>query len=160
MDDLKLFARSDAQLEVLLRTVHMFSNDVHLSFGLDKCAKLSVSRGKVGLPGPLTLSPDVSIRELNTGEFYKYLGFFESEGLDCSSSKQMLLEVYKMRLSLIWKSYLSGPRILKVRATNSFCIAILTYEFGVIPWTKQEISQIDVQTRKLLTATCNHHPRI
>ena len=157
MDDLKLFARSDAQLEVLLRTVHMFSNDVRLSFGLDKCARLSVRRGKIGLSGPLTLSPDVSIHELNTGEFYRYLGFFESEGLDCSGSKQTLLEVYKRRLSLVWRSYLSGPR--KVRATNSFCIPILTYGFGVIPWTKQEISQIDVQTRKLLTATCNHHPR-
>ena len=75
MDDLKLFARSDAQLEVLLRTVHMFSNDVRLLLGLDKWARLSVRRGKIGLSGPLTLSPDVSIHELNTGEFYRYLGF-------------------------------------------------------------------------------------
>ena len=81
----------------------------------------------IGLSGHLTLSPDVSIREVNTGEFYRYLGFFESEGLDCSGSKQILLEEYKRRLSLVWKSYLSGP--CKVRATNSFCIPILTYGF-------------------------------
>ena len=47
MDDLKLFAKSDAQLERILRTVHMFSHDVCLSFGLDKCAKCSVIRGRL-----------------------------------------------------------------------------------------------------------------
>jgi len=46
-----------------------------------------------------------------------------------------------------------------VRATNSFCVPVLTYGFGVIPWTKHEVAQIDVATRKLLSATCNHHPR-
>jgi len=157
MDDLKLFAKSDVQLETLLRTVHMFSTDVCLAFGLDKCAKLSVVRGKVVSSGSITLSQDVDIHELNVGECYKYLGFFEAEGLDCNDGKQKILELYKKRLSLIWKSYLSGPR--KVRATNSFCVPVLSYGFGVIPWTKQEISHIDVQTRKLLTATNNHHPR-
>ena len=88
MDDLKLFAKSDTQLEILLRTVHMFSDDVCLSFDLDKCAKLSVSRGKIGQSGPMTLSHDVDIHELNVGECYKYLGVFESEGLDCDESKR------------------------------------------------------------------------
>jgi len=32
------------------------------------------------------------------------------------------------------------------------------YGFEIIPWTKQEITQFDVQTRMLLIATCNHHP--
>ena len=31
--------------------------------------------------------------------------------------------------------------------------------FGIIPWTVKEIEQFDVSTRKILTATCNHHPR-
>ena len=75
----------------------MFSDDMRLSLGLDKCAKLPVTRGKIGLSGPLKLSHDVDIRELNTGEFYKYLGFFESEGLDCGGSKQQLLKAYMKR---------------------------------------------------------------
>jgi len=48
---------------------------VCLSFGLDKCAKLSVTKGKIGLSGLMTLSNNVDIRELNIGECYKYLGF-------------------------------------------------------------------------------------
>ena len=55
MDDLKLFTGSDRHLETLLRTVHMFSADVGLTFGLDKCAKLSVVRGKFKPAGDAVL---------------------------------------------------------------------------------------------------------
>ena len=136
MDDLKLFAGSDIHLETLLRTVHMFSADMGLTFGLDKCAKLSVVRGKLKPAGDAVLLAGINIGELSVGETYKYLGLFEAEGLDCSGSKT-ILEVYLKRLSLIWKSYLSGPR--KVRATNSFCVPLLSYGFGIIPWTKKRL---------------------
>jgi len=115
--------------------------------------KLSVTRGKICSTGLVKLSQDTDIRELNVGEFYKYLGFFESEGLDCDGNKK-ILEMYKKSLTLIWKSYLSGPQ-----ATNSFCVPTLTYGYGVISWTKHEITQMDTQPRKVLSATYNHHPR-
>ena len=107
--------------------------------------------------GDAVLPRGVNIRELWVGETYKYLGLFEAEGLDSGGSKRMILEAYLKRLSLIWKSYFSGPR--KVRATNSFCVPLLSYAFRLIPWTKKEISQIDVKNRKLLTAAYSHHPR-
>ena len=47
IDDLKLFTKSGAQLNNLLHTVHMFSCDVCLSFGFDKCSNCSVTRGKI-----------------------------------------------------------------------------------------------------------------
>ena len=52
---------------------------------------------------------------------------------------------------------MNGPR--KVRLTNSFCVPLLPYGFALIPWTKEEIVEFDVKTRKLLTASCNHNPR-
>ena len=39
MDDLKLYAKNDEQLESLLHTVKMFSDDINMQLGLDKCAK-------------------------------------------------------------------------------------------------------------------------
>ena len=71
MDDLKLYARSDTHLETLLCTVHMFSADVGLTFGLDKCAKLSVVRGKLKPSGEAVLPARINIRELSVGETYK-----------------------------------------------------------------------------------------
>jgi len=75
MDDLKSFAKNDSELEILLCTVQMFSDDVGLSFGLDKCAKVLVSRGKISGKGYILLDGESNIDELNVGETYKYLGF-------------------------------------------------------------------------------------
>ena len=37
MDDLKLFAKNDQQLQGLLNIVKQFSDDIRMEFGLDKC---------------------------------------------------------------------------------------------------------------------------
>ena len=47
MDDLKLYAKNDGDLEGLLHTVKMFSDDINMQFGLDKCAKATFKRGKL-----------------------------------------------------------------------------------------------------------------
>ena len=47
MDDLKLFAKDDNDLEGLLQTVKKSSNDISMSFGLDKCAKATFKRGNL-----------------------------------------------------------------------------------------------------------------
>ena len=46
MDDQKLFAKDDNDLKGLLQTVK-FSDDIIMSFGLDKCAKATYKRGKL-----------------------------------------------------------------------------------------------------------------
>ena len=40
---------------------------------------------------------------------------------------------------------------------NIFATPIFTLTFGILDWTKNEILQIDVQTRKILTFTGNFH---
>ena len=40
MDDLKLYARSNKEIESLVNTERIFSDDNHMQFGLDKCAKV------------------------------------------------------------------------------------------------------------------------
>ena len=136
----------------------MFSADVGLTFGLDKCAKLSVVRGKSKPSGDVIHSARVNIRELLVGETYKYLGLFEAEGRDCGGSKRMILEAYLKQLSLIWKSYLSGPR--KVRATNSFVFHYYHMVSDLFLGLKiKEITLFDVKAKKLLIAAHSQHPR-
>ena len=48
---------------------------------------------------------------------------------------------------------------MKVKATNSFCVPVLTYGFCIVWWTVKEIEQFDVLTRRVLFTTCSHHPR-
>lgn len=37
MEDLKLFSKSESQIDSLLKTVQKYSNDVRMQFGISKC---------------------------------------------------------------------------------------------------------------------------
>ena len=47
MDDLKLFGKSERQIESLVNTVHAVSDDIGMEFGIKKCGVLIMKRGKV-----------------------------------------------------------------------------------------------------------------
>ena len=47
MDDLKLYAQSNKEIESLVNTVRIFSDDIHMQCGLDKCAKVTINKGKL-----------------------------------------------------------------------------------------------------------------
>ena len=46
MDDLKLYGKSSNELESLLITVRILSTDISMEFGLEKCATLTIYKGK------------------------------------------------------------------------------------------------------------------
>ena len=46
MNDLKLYSKSEKTLDFLIQTVRIFSEDIGMQFGIDKCAMLVVKRGK------------------------------------------------------------------------------------------------------------------
>ena len=47
MDDLKLFSKSEEQIDTLVRTVYVFSTDTGMEFGMKKCGIFTMKRGKV-----------------------------------------------------------------------------------------------------------------
>ena len=46
MDDPKVYANNEKDLESLIQTVRIFSEDIGMEFGLSKCAILIMKRGK------------------------------------------------------------------------------------------------------------------
>ena len=46
MDDLTFYAKSEKDIESLIQTARIFSEDIGLESGLDKCAILIMKRGK------------------------------------------------------------------------------------------------------------------
>ena len=42
-------------------------------------------------------------------------------------------------------------------AHNIFAVPVFTLIFGILDWTKDEIQNIDIRTRKILTCTGNYH---
>jgi hypothetical protein len=47
MDDLKLIAKSEEELRKQVQTVKTFSDDIHVDFGLEKCAKITFKKGQL-----------------------------------------------------------------------------------------------------------------
>ena len=45
MDDLKLTAKSEEELRKQIQTVKTVSDDIHMDFGLEKCAKITFKKG-------------------------------------------------------------------------------------------------------------------
>ena len=47
MADLKLYARNEKSLELLIQSVHVFNNDIGMEFGVEKCAVVTMKKGKM-----------------------------------------------------------------------------------------------------------------
>ena len=47
MDDLKLYSRSEKGFDSLVQTVRVFSEDIGMEFGIEKCATLVMQKGKI-----------------------------------------------------------------------------------------------------------------
>ena len=47
MDDLKLFGKNEEQIDSLVKTVHIFSKDIGMEFGIKKCGMLVMKKGKI-----------------------------------------------------------------------------------------------------------------
>ena len=81
MDNLKLIAKLEEELQKQIQTVKTFSDDVHMEFGLEKCAKITFKRGKIIQSQNLLLDVTREIQALEQGKTYRYLGIEEREGV-------------------------------------------------------------------------------
>jgi len=71
MDDLKLIAKSEEELQKQIQIVKTFSDDIHMEFGLEKCAKIAFKRGKLVHSQNLVIDVNREIQELDQWKSYK-----------------------------------------------------------------------------------------
>jgi hypothetical protein len=64
MDDLKLIAKSEEELQRQIQTVKSFSDDIHMEFRLEKYAKITFKRGKLISSQNLVTGSNREIHEL------------------------------------------------------------------------------------------------
>jgi hypothetical protein len=74
MDDLKLIAKPEEELRKLIQTVKTFSDDIHMDFGLEECAKITFKKGKLIHSQNLIIDINREIQKLEQGKTHKYLG--------------------------------------------------------------------------------------
>ena len=157
MDDLKLYSKTSSELESLLNTVRIFSNDIEMEFGLDKSATLVLNKGKPTQLENVKLPNNEIIKGLSLQESYKYLGILQGDNIKHDQVKEKTSKEYLKRLRKILKSKLNGGNSIK--AINSWAVPVIRYTAGIIDWTKSELDELDRKTRKIMSANRALHPQ-
>ena len=157
MDDLKLFARSDQQLQGLLNIVKHFSDDIRMEFGLDKYVKATFFRGKLVKAKNITLDTTTVITDLDPVESYKYLWVTEGDGIQHSSIRKNIRKECFRRVRSVLRSELNARN--RIDAINSLALPVVTYSFTIINCSFTEVKKVDTKIRKLLTMHRMHHPK-
>ena len=92
MDDIKLFAKNEKELETLIHTVRIYSREIGMEFGIEKCAMLVMKRGKRQLTDGMELPNQDKIKTLAENETYKYLGILKADTIKQGEMKEKILK--------------------------------------------------------------------
>ena len=79
IDDLKLYSKKEQEQVGELKIVKQFSDDIGMEFGLEKCTKACMKKGKLTSAGNIVIDEDTEIQELDQERVYKYLGVDERD---------------------------------------------------------------------------------
>ena len=157
MDDLKLYGKDKDQLDSLVQTVRIFSSDIGMTFGIEKCAMAEMKRTKLIDSDGLDRREGEKIRSLQDEEAYKYLGALENDKSKSTEMMDILRHEYFRRVKKILRSKMKAENI--IQAINSTAVSLIQYGAGIIGWRKDELNDIDRKTRKLFTMHRSMHPQ-
>ena len=157
MDDLKLYGKTAVKLESLVNTVRIFSSDISMEFGFDKCTTLAMYRGNMQKTEGIRLPNNSMIRSLELHEGYKYLGVLQADNIRHGEVKEQAKQEYLKRARKALKSKLNAGNV--IQAINGWAIPVLRYTAGIVDWTSAELDDIDRKTRKLMTSNGALHPQ-
>ena len=156
MDDVKLYASKSDEIDSLVQTMRVCTQDRGMKFGIKKCATLILKRGKISCSEGINLGNNEIIGEVGN-DGYKYLGIAEKDGICHEQVKESSRREYFKRLTSLCKSKLNSGNLLL--AINTWAVPLLRYNAGIINWNKEEMEDMDRKTRKMLSRYGALHPR-
>ena len=148
MDDLKLYGKSQDEIDALLGLVQEYSNDIGMVFGMDKCAVLGIKKGKRVECSGVELPSGDMMNEVDD-EGYKYLGVLQDAIAKNREMKEKVGKEYLRRVKLLSKSKLYAGNL--VNGINAWAVGVIRYSAGILDWTCNELKKLDTKTRKILT---------
>jgi len=154
MDDIKLYAKNERDIDSLIHLTRVFSSDIGMTFGLEKCGRLIVNRGNTIRTQGIDL-PEGHIDDVT--ESYKYLGILQSHGNHDEEVRSNAVSEYRKRVRQILKSRLSARN--QVTAINTFAVPVIRYTAATVNWRQEDLRAADIGTRKLMTLHGAFHPK-
>ena len=144
-------------METIIHVVRIYSQDIGMEFGIEKCAILVMKIDKGHMTDGMELPNHDKIRTLGEIETYKYLGILEAETIKQVQMKDMIRKEYLRRTLKLLETKLSSRNLIK--GINTWAVSLVRYSGPFLNWTRDELKQMDQRTIKLITMYKALHPR-
>ena len=131
MDD--IIAKNEKELETLIHTVRIYSQDIGMEFGIEKCALLVMKSGKWHLTDGIELPNQDKIRTLAENETYKYLGILEADTIKQVEMKNKIQKEYLRRTRKLLETKLFSRNLIKGINTWAVPRKLMTMHKAVHP---------------------------
>ena len=113
MDDIKLFAKNEKELETLIHAVSIYSQGIGMESGIEKCAMRVMKSGKWHLTDGMELPSQDKIRTVGEIETNRYLGILEADTIKQVGMKDKIKKEYLGRTRKLCETKLCSRNLIK-----------------------------------------------
>ena len=141
----------------LTHAVRIYSQEIGMEFGIEKCAMLVMKSGKRHLTDRMELPNLDKIRTPGEKETYKYLAILEADIIKQVKMKEKIKKEYLGRSRKLLETKLSSRNLIK--GINTWAVCLVRYSGLFLKWTREKLKQMDQRLRKLMIIHKALHPR-
>ena len=105
--------KNEKELETQIHTVRIYSQDIGIEFGIEKCALIVMKSGKPHLTDRIELPNQDMIRTFAENETCKYLGIFEADTIKQVEIKNKIQKEYPRRTRNLLEAKLYSRNLIK-----------------------------------------------
>ena len=153
---IRKFAKNEKELETLIHTARIYSQDIEIEVGIEKCTMLVMKSEKRHLTDGMKLPNEEKI-EARRKENLQILGSIGSRHHRTKGEKEKIKKEYLRRTRKLLETKLYSTNLMKV--INTRTVFLVRYLGPFFKWTGEELKQMDQRTRKLMTMHKALHPR-
>ena len=139
MDDIKLFAKSERELETLIHTLKIESKYRDGIWHWKMRSVLVMKSGKRHLTDRIELPNQDKIRTLTENETYKYWGILKADTIKQMEMKDKIQKEYFRRTIKLLETKLSSRNLIKW--INSLAVPLVRYSGPFLKWTKMNLDK-------------------
>ena len=125
------------ELETLIHTIRIYSQDIGMEFGFEKCSLLVMKSGKWHLTDGIDLPNQDEIRTLAENETYKYLGILEADTIKKVEMKKYIQKEYIRRTRKLLETKLYSRNLIE--GINTWAVSLVRYSRPFLKWTREEL---------------------
>ncbi len=132
-----------------MKEVEEVAGAVGMALGIRKCAVAPIKCGAVKRHVGEIRVTGGEVQEVEDGDPYRYLGVHQVMRVHARVTKMRIRTEYLRRVRLVWNSALNAGE--KVRAHNTWAVAVLRYYYAVTEWHPSDLLELDRATRGTFT---------